>query len=261
MAVKTFVQQRWITCFNIYAPTQNSAPFLDEMLSVLEARNQDSCILFGDINADSRNEHFIQNCIANGWFPLTHSTNFDFYTYKHSNGNTSCIDILAVTDLLQETIAPIKATEVLDKGHSFIHTSVHNSFQQKPTWEVYHQVDFKNTDTCESEWQKTLAAYTSKMPETSVDEDWEIWCQAFQKIHNPSGAILGLQPSFRLREQFKNSKLHNQLGQAIKNQDWHQHKNILSKLQQISKNQFKKWRLKIRKSGQCQHSWIKNLFR
>ena len=86
LAIKTFVQQRWITCFNIYAPTQNSAPFLDELLSVLEAHNHDSCVLFGDINADSRDGHFVQNCIANGWFPLTYSTNYDFFTYKHSNG-------------------------------------------------------------------------------------------------------------------------------------------------------------------------------
>ena len=238
LTAKTFVQQRWITCFNIYAPTQNTAPFLDELLSVLEAHNHDSCVLFGDINADSRNGHFVQNCIANGWFPLTYSTNFDFFTYKHSNGNTSCIDILAVTDLLKETIAPIQATEVLDKGYSFIHTSIHNSFQKNTHVGGLSSGRFQNTDTCESEWPKALAAYTPKMAETSVDQDWEVWCQAFQEIHNPSGAIM-------------------QLGQAIKNQDWQQRKNILSKLQQISKNQLTKWRLKIRKSGQPQHSWIK----
>ena len=152
LAIKIFIQQRWVTCYNVYAPTQNSAPFLDDLLPALEAQSHNNCILFGDINADSRNGQFIQSCIAAGWFPLTQSTNFDFFTYRHSNGNTSCIDIVAVTDLLKETIAPIQATEVLDKGHSFIHTSIHNSFQQKPTWEIYHQVEFEIKDDCDDEW-------------------------------------------------------------------------------------------------------------
>ena len=261
IAVKLFIQQRWITCLNIYAPTQNSKPFLDELLPVLEAHAHNSCILFGDINADSRSGQFVQCCMDTNWFPLTHSTDFDFYTYKHSNGNTSCIDVIAVTDLLKETITPVQVTEVLDKGHLFLHTTIHNNFQQKPTWEVYHQVDFKMTDSCENEWQQALASHSLKLSDTSVDEDWEMWCQTFHKNHNHDGAILGLQPRFRLREQFKNSKLHHQLGQAIKNQDWQQHKTILSRLQQISKNQLKKWRSKIQKKGQSQHSWIKNLFK
>ena len=261
LAIKIFIQQRWVTCYNVYAPTQNSAPFLDDLLPALEAQSHNNCILFGDINADSRNGQFIQSCIAAGWFPLTQSTNFDFFTYRHSNGNTSCIDIVAVTDLLKETIAPIQATEVLDKGHSFIHTSIHNSFQQKPTWEIYHQVEFEIKDDCDDEWQKILVSHIPRLTNTSIDEDWEVWCQSFQKIHNCKGAVLGLQPRFRMREQFKNSKLHNQLGQAIQNQDWQQQKDILSKLQQISKNQIKKWRMKIQKKGQPQHTWIKNLFK
>ena len=135
LAVKVFVQQRWITCLNTYAPTQNSKPFLDELLSVLETHVHQSCILFGDINADSRNGQFVQGCISAGWFPLTHCTSFDFYTYKHSNGNTSCIDVIAVTDLLKEMITPIRATEVLDKGHLFLCFFMHHcitAFSKNP---------------------------------------------------------------------------------------------------------------------------------
>ena len=190
-----------------------------------------------------------------GWFSLTQSTNYDFYSYKHSNGNTSCIDTIAVTDLLKETVAPIQSTHVLDKGHSFLSTTMHSSFQQKPTWEVYHQVCFRTSENSETQWQQALVSHRPKMNTTNLDQDWNVWCEALQTIHNVEGAAIGLQPRFRLRDQFKHSKLHEQLSHAIKAQDWQAHTNILSKLQQISKNQLRKWRQKIQKKGQSQHEW------
>ena len=83
------------------------------------------------------------------------------------------------------------------------------------------------TDICETKWQEALASHISKISDTSIDDDWEEWCQAFQKFHNCNGVVLGLQPRFRLRDQFKHTKHHHQLGQAIKNQDWQQHKILL----------------------------------
>ena len=260
-AIQTFAQQKWITCFNAYAPTQNSAPFLDELSQTLGEYAHQSSILFGDINADSRCGLFIREMNDNGWYSLTQDTNYDFYSYKHSNGNTSCIDLIAVTDLLKETVAPIQSTHVLNKGHSFLSTSMHSSFQQKPTWEVYHQVCFCVNEDNDDQWQQVLASHRSKMHTTTLDQDWSIWCETLQTVHNPEGAVIGLQPRFRLRDQFKHSKLHEQLSHAIKTQDWQTHTTILSKLQQISKNQLRKWRQKIQKKGQSQHEWTKNLFR
>ena len=34
-AIQIFAQQKWITCFNAYAPTQNSAPFLEDLSQTL----------------------------------------------------------------------------------------------------------------------------------------------------------------------------------------------------------------------------------
>ena len=131
-AIQIFVQQKWINCFNAYAPTQNSAPFLAELSQTLGDCAHKCGILFGDINADSRNGIFAREINDKGWYPLTYDTSYDFYIYKHSNGKTSCIDIIAITDLLKETVAPVRNTHVLDKGHSFLSTSMHNSFQQNP---------------------------------------------------------------------------------------------------------------------------------
>ena len=91
---------------------------------------------------------------------------------------------------------------------------MHNSFQQKPTWEIYHQVDFKTDDSCEVQWQQALASHRPSLSNTSLDHDWDVWCEALQHIHNPEGSVVGLQPRFRLRDQF-NHKLHEQLSQAI----------------------------------------------
>ena len=260
-AIQIFAQQKWINCFNAYAPTQNSAPFLEELSQTLGNYAHKCGILFGDINADSRNGIFAREINDKGWYPLTYDTNYDFYTYKHSNGNTSCIDIIAITDLLKETVAPVQNTHVLDKGHSFLSTSMHNSFQQKPTWEIYHQMNFKTDDSCEDQWQQALASHRPSLSNTSLDHDWHVWCEALQRIHNPEGSTVGLQPHFRLRDQFKHSKLHEQLSEAIQTQNWQLHTKVLSKLQQISKNQLRKWRQQIQKKGQSQHECIKNLFR
>ena len=54
-AIQIFAQQQWITCFNAYAPTQNSSPFLEELSQAIDAYAHKSSILFGDINQDSRN--------------------------------------------------------------------------------------------------------------------------------------------------------------------------------------------------------------
>ena len=237
-AIQIFAQQKWITCFNAYAPTQNSAPFLEDLSQTLGEYAHKSSILFGDINADSCCGFFVQEMNDKGWYSLTQDTNYDFYTYKHSNGNTSCIDTIAVADLLKETVAPIQSTSVLDKGHSFLSTSMHSSFQQKPTWEVYHQVCFCTGEDNEAQWQQALVSHRPKMNTTNLDQDWNVWWEALQTIHNPEGAVIRLQPRFRLRDQFMHSKLHEQLSHAIKTQDWQVHTTILSKLQQISKNQL-----------------------
>ena len=258
--IQIFAQQQWITCFNAYAPTQNSAPFLDDLCLTLNDYAHKSCILFGDINADSRQGTFVQEIFDKGWYPLTYDTNFDFYTYKHSSGNTSCIDILAVTDLLKETVAPLQSLNILDKGHSFISTSIHSCCQQKPTWEIYHQACFNSEDSNENQRQQVLASHRPSLSQNSLDHDWEVWCTTLQRIHNPAGSVLGLQPRFRLRDQFKHSKLHQQLAEAVHSQDWQLHAKTLNKLQQISKNQLRKWRQRLQKKGQSQHEWIKNLF-
>ena len=196
-----------------------------------------------------------------GWYPMTHDTPYDFYTYYHSNGNTSCIDVLAVTDLLKETVAPIQSTNGLDKGHSFSSTSMHDNSQQKPTWEIYHQASLKADDSCENQWQQTFISHRPSLSQTSLDYDWNVWCEALQRIHNPDGSVIGLQPRFRLRYQFTHSKLHEQLSQAIKSQNWQLHEKILSKLQQISKNRLRKWRQRIQKKGQSLLDWTKTLFK
>ena len=260
-AIQIFAQQQWITCINAYAPTQNSAPFLDDLSQTLGEYAHKSSILFGDINADSRNGLFVQEIGSKGWYPLTYNTNYDFYTYKHSNGNTSCIDTIAVTDLLKETVAPVQSLDILDKGHSFLSTYMHNSFQQKPTWEIYHQICFKSESTSEAQWQQALASHRPMLDKTTLDHDWNVWCETLQQIHNPEGSVIGLQPRYRVRDQFKHSKLHEQLSQAIKSQDWQTHTMVLNKLQQISKNQLRKWRQRIQKKGQSQHEWTKNLFK
>ena len=260
-AIQIFAQQQWITCFNAYAPTQNSSPFLEELSQAIDAYAHKSSILFGDINQDSRNGPFVQDLNNKGWFPLTFCTNFDFYTYRHSNGNTSCIDMIAITDLLKETVAPIQSIQVLSKGHSFLKTSMHDSFQQKPTWEIYHQVSFRTQDSDENQWQQALASHRPTLSNTNLDQDWYVWCETLQRIHNPEGSIIGLQPRFRLRDQFKYSKLHEQLSQAIKSQNWLLHNMTLNKLQQISKNKLRKWRQTLQRKGQSHHAWIKNLFK
>ena len=173
-AIQIFAQQQWITCFNAYAPTQNSSPFLEELSQAIDAYAHKSSILFGDINQDSRNGPFVQDLNNKGWFPLTFCTNFDFYTYRHSNGNTSCIDMIAITDLLKETVAPIQSIRVLSKGHFFLKTSMDDSFQQKPTWEIYHQVSFRTQDSDENQWQQALASHRPTLSNTNLDQDWYV---------------------------------------------------------------------------------------
>ena len=135
---------------------------------------------------------------------------------------------------------------------------MHSSFQQKPTWEIYHQICFRTDDSSDEQWQQALTSHRPNLSETNLDQDWSVWCETLQRIHNPNGSVIGLQPRFRLRDQFKHSKLHEQLSQAITSQNWQLHTATLQKLQQITKNQLRKWRQRIQKKGQSQHEWTKS---
>ena len=77
-AIQIFAQQKWISCFNAYAPTQNSAPFPAELSQTLGDYVHKSGIFFGDINADSRNGIFARDIHDKGWYPLTYDTNYEF---------------------------------------------------------------------------------------------------------------------------------------------------------------------------------------
>ena len=81
------------------------------------------------------------------------------------------------------------------------------------------------------------------MQETNLDHDWTVSCEALQRLHTPAGIIIGLEPRFRLRDQYKHSKHHEPLSAV--SQNWAVHTTVLSKLQQISKSQLRKRRQKI----------------
>ena len=131
LAIKVFINNKWVTCISAYAPTQDSAPFLQEMSDFLHELAHEDCVFCADINADSREGLFVHDLQARGWYALTINTTYDFYTYKHSNGQCSCIDTTAVTECLKDNIAPVSSHQVLDKGHFLCKTSREHSFSAK----------------------------------------------------------------------------------------------------------------------------------
>ena len=54
------LSKKWVLLFNAYSPTQNSAPFLNDITHLLIKHAHTDCIFLADINACSREGDFVQ---------------------------------------------------------------------------------------------------------------------------------------------------------------------------------------------------------
>ena len=261
LSLNAFINNRWIRIISGYAPVQDSNSFLDELASALHEMAHFDVIFFGDINQDAKEGMFVKEMQNYGWLPLTMCTAHDFTTYLHPKGGQSTIDTIIISDSLQDMVSPLQSQQILDKGHKMIYASIFVEDQQKPAWETSYTGKMNFETPYADRWQHALEEYIGNAGNTTIDQDWSLWCHTFQTLYNPQGSIIGDAPAFRIRDLYRKNKLIAQLGQAIRNGNWHEHDKIVHKIKRISQNQIRKWQKRISPKQQHVHEWARNLFR
>ena len=259
-AVKVFLNQRWVYCFSSYAPVHNSTPFLEEMSNFLQQFAAENCIFCADANSDTREGAFVQDLYASGWMPLTMCTQFDFTTYVHPNHSQSCIDVIAVSASMIDHVTGAQQQQVFEKGHKCVFTQIAHQVRQKPTWEVFHPAACDFSEDKRDHWDNVLQRHLPLMQQSTVEEDWQQWCEAFSDIHNQENHILGLMPQFRLRDNHKQNHLVFQLNRAIFQHDFEAQRKILLKINKVRHKQIRKWRKRLQPKHQSRSQWSRHLF-
>ena len=260
LAIKAFINNRWVYCFTAYAPVMEADPFLDDVLDFLQGYTAECCLLGMDANSNTQNGAFVHSMHGCGWLPLTMCTSFDFTTYHHPNGSTSCIDTIIVAPLMQDHVARIETKRILEKGHKCLSVPVVHEPKQKSTWEIYHNIQFSVCDEAQNKWENVFQIHKNKMHATTIEDDWNVWCQALADIHAPGSRHIGDLPVFRLRDSHKTNRSLFQLCQAINQQNFAKQKSLLDQIQKLNLNQVKKWRNKVQLKLQNHSSWCRHLF-
>ena len=259
-AIKAFLNNRWVHCFSAYAPVMDTEPFLDDILEFLQEYTAECCLVGMDANSNTHNGAFVHSMHASGWLPLTMCTPYDFTTYRHPNGSTSCIDTIIVSPLMQDHVAQINTHRILEKGHECLSIQIAHDPEQKPTWEIYHNITFSSCDTSQDSWENVFKDHKNKISGATVQEDWDIWCQAFAHIHTADKSPISGPPRFRTRDNHKNNKCLFKLCQAIDEQNFAAQKTLLDQIKKLNLNQIRKWRHKLQPKLQNHSSWCRHLF-
>ena len=245
LAIKAFINNRWVYCFAAYAPVMETEPFLDDVANLLQDYTAECCIIGMDANSNTQNGSFVHSMHSFGWLPLTMCTSYDFTTYHHPNGSTSCIDTIIVSPLLQDHVAQIETNQILEKGHACLSVQIAHNPKQKPTWEIYHKIAFSVCEKSQACWEDVFEAHKKKISATTVEDDWNIWCQAFAHIHTQEQCQIGGLPVFRTRDSHKTNRCLFQLCQAINQQNFVKQKSLLDQIKKLNLNQVRKWRNKL----------------
>ena len=259
-AIKAFLNNRWVYCFSAYAPVMETEPFLDDVAEFFQEYTAECCFIGMDANSNTKNGAFVHSMHASGWLPLTMCAPYDFTTYRHPNGSTSCIDTIIVSPLVQDHVAQISAHRILEKGHECLSVHIAHDPEQKPTWEIYHKITFSSCDASQDSWENVFKVHKNKISNTTIQEDWDVWCQAFAHIHTVENSSISGSPRFRTRDSHKNNKCLFKLCQAINEQNFAAQKFLLDQIKKLNLNQVKKWRNKLQLKLQNHSSWCRHLF-
>ena len=259
-AIKAFLNNRWVYCFSAYAPVMDTEPFLDDVVEFLQEYTAECCLVGMDANSNTQYGAFVHSMHASGWLPLTMCTPYDFTTYRHPNGSTSCIDTIIVSPLMQDHVAQISAHRILEKGHECLSVQIAHDPEQKPTWEIYHNITFSSCDTSQDSWENVFKTHKNKISNTTIQEDWDVWCQAFAHIHTVENSPISGPPRFRTRDNHKNNKCLFRLCQAINEQNFAAQKSLLDQIKKLNLNQIRKWGNKLQLKLQNHSSWCRHLF-
>ena len=70
----------------------------------------------------------------------------------------------------------------------------------KPTWESTHfgRFDFEVDNSVH--WQQALDDSGIDARTTTINHDWNLWCNTLKGLHNPQGSLVGGKPTFRIRD-------------------------------------------------------------
>ena len=71
LAIKAFINNRWVYCFTAYAPVMETEPFLDDVANFLQDYTAECCIIGMDANSNTQNGPFVHSMHSSGWLPLT----------------------------------------------------------------------------------------------------------------------------------------------------------------------------------------------
>ena len=261
LACQFFINSRWVSFYNVYAPVDDSTPMFQEFLQFAYTQSHTDTVVCGDCNTNVRDSPFVQQLIQIHWCPLTFHTDHDFITFRHAKGGTSAIDSIILSPRMVEYASPIQTFSVMEHGHNVVYTTLTHNTQARPTWEVqFLEIFFEEGDHQDHAWQQKMQDLKNDFAQSSVDALWDSWCEALHVIHGSSCSTLGRKPAFRLRDEHKVHKLYALLQQAIFQQDEQAKKQIRQKLNASSKHEFRKWRNRI--SGKiCQFGqWLRKLF-
>ena len=261
-ALQAFVQNKWVTFFNIYAPAQQPEPMLQDLLQYLREHSHEDIIVCGDFNTDTRLGLFVRELATSRWCPLTMHTDHDFITYVHPKGGTSVIDSIIVSPSLVEHISNVEQMSIFEKGHRLISAIVTHDARQPPSWEVdMPTVVAPLLHQQQDDWASCVNQLLQDAQTKSISDIWRTWCNTFCDTHHVPPDALGGSPKFRLRDEHKLDKVRAKLQKAILFQDEESKKLTLQKLHRISKNHIRNWRNQITGKNVSQGTWLNYLFR
>ena len=256
-AIQVFLQQQWITCISVYASVEDPTSLLQDLTDYAVRHSHQNIIILGDFNQNTKEGHAVNDLSNNHWCPLTIWTPFDFITFKRKNA-TSCIDTIVISPAMTEYCQPVQTLDAFKHGHRVLYTWCYMGYQHLPSWEQ-HSPD-KDPDNPISNWNDVFAQFTRPLHPTTVQQDWETWCEHLSNATNSQHPSLGVKPNFRLRDQAKIDATTFKLRQAILNNDEAAVHHCRDQIRKQQTNAIRKWRNKITPTLQKSHIWIKNLF-
>ena len=217
-AIKAFLNNRWVHCFSAYAPVMETEPFLDDVVEFLQEYTAECCLVGMDANSNTQNGAFVHSMHASGWCPLPCAP----------RTTSRLIAILMVLPLVSIPLLfpPSCKTMLRRSTHTASLRKVMNACLFKLHMTLSKNLLGKFIITLPSHLvtphkivgKMFFKTHKNKNSSTTVQEDWDVWCQAFAHIHTAENSPISGPPRFRTRDNHKNSRCLFRLCQAINEQ-------------------------------------------
>ena len=170
------------------------------------------CVLVGDFNCTTRQEHHPVLSSPFGFRSLAYEAPFDFTTYwsasRSAEVTNTAIDDILVSQPLSEFASPATVTWPRALGHAAVMTTLHIDAIKLEPFEVVLPVA-----------QQTVYSVSWTLTGSCSDALWQQFCRHLDTSFNSKSRLRGTPPVFRKREHVA-VRLQTQLSQAFAMQDY-----------------------------------------